>query len=146
MTSRGAMLPSASSAGSLLAELRQAGVVLAVNGDRLHYSAPLGVMTPEFLAAVKKHKPALLRLLVEREAAPTPPLLLAPSTPACDHNNAVVVLQVRDHGLICGPCWSRWVRGGMDWPRSGEVARTNPQLETSPQTSREPPAKPRSEQ
>ena len=73
MTSRGAMLPSASSAGSLLAELRQAGVVLAVNGDRLHYSAPLGVMTPEFLAAVKKHKPALLRLLVEREAAPTPP-------------------------------------------------------------------------
>ena len=104
----------------LLAELHQAGVELTVNGDRLHYSAPPGVMTPGLVIAVKQHKPALLRLLVARDTAPAPGPEPAPSTstPACGHNDAIAVLQVDDHGLICGPCWQRWVRGGMDWPES----------------------------
>ena len=47
----------------LLAELASAGVVLGVDGDRLTYDAPAGVMAPERLELVKSHKAELLGLV-----------------------------------------------------------------------------------
>src|SRR5262245_37809376 len=50
-------------------------IVLSVHGDRLHYQAPPGAMTPEVKTALATHKPALMRLLsaVESPAPPPPP-------------------------------------------------------------------------
>jgi hypothetical protein len=50
----------------LHALLDRLGIVLSVRGDRLHYQAPPGVMTPEVRTALADHKPALL-------ADPPPP-------------------------------------------------------------------------
>src|SRR4051794_40142734 len=52
---------------SLLAFLRQHGVQLTVQGDRLLVDAPAGVMTVDLRAALAEQKPALLRRLVECE-------------------------------------------------------------------------------
>ena len=90
-----------------------------VEGDQLRYQGPRGVLTPALLEAVKQHKPALLRLLVGRDAAPEPAPASAPDLPACGHNDAIAVLVVDGYGSICGACWSSWVRGGMDWPGGG---------------------------
>jgi hypothetical protein len=42
--------------------LSRAGVVLAVNGGKLIYDAPAGMMTPGFLEAMREHKTILLAL------------------------------------------------------------------------------------
>jgi hypothetical protein len=47
-----------------LSELRELldrlGIVLSVRGDRLHYQAPHGTMTPDLRATLAEHKAALL--------------------------------------------------------------------------------------
>ena len=182
---------------ALIASLRAAGVDMVPAGDNLRLQAPGGTLTPDLLAAVEQHKPALLQLLVandsgpgmasapphpqcpaaggpaqhfmatvnawppdtrelwseraaimqydgglSRDAAelaafnlisaspvpePDPAPAAAPtfSSPACGHDNAMVLLQVRDHGLICGACWSRWVAGNIAWPESTRRNHTN---------------------
>ncbi len=57
----------------LLTDLDRLGVKLSARGDRVHYRAPAGSMTSEIKAALAAHKPALLRLLADRPAAPAPP-------------------------------------------------------------------------
>ena len=51
------------SALTLLAQLRQAGVVLRCAPGVLRYKAPKGVMTPALLLQLTRHKDALLDLL-----------------------------------------------------------------------------------
>lgn len=48
---------------SLLRELTRRGVRLEPRGDRLHVSAPMGVLTEELGFALSEHKQALLELL-----------------------------------------------------------------------------------
>ena len=50
------------SARELLSELRERGVELAPDGDRLRYR-PKEAVAPEFLVRLKAHKPQLLKLL-----------------------------------------------------------------------------------
>ena len=50
-------------AAKLLTDLRRAGVVLSVNGDRLAFDAPAGAMTPAVVATLKARKPELLAVL-----------------------------------------------------------------------------------
>ena len=126
---------------ALLASLQAAGVDLVPSGDNLRLRAPEGALTADLLGAVKQHKPALLRLLAEKGAAPAPGALSEPSTPACGHDDAIAVLQVRGYGTLCGRCWSRWRVGGMDWPGTSGSTPT----ETSPSTRRQSPAQPRRE-
>jgi hypothetical protein len=57
----------------LHALLDRLGIVLSVRGDRLHWAAPPGAMTPEIKAALAAHKPALLRLLDDRLGEQAPP-------------------------------------------------------------------------
>ncbi len=52
------------SAAALVAELRSAGVVLAVEGERLRVNAPRGVLTPEQRAAIATEKDAVMALLM----------------------------------------------------------------------------------
>jgi hypothetical protein len=52
--------------------LDRLGVKLSARGDRLHFQAPAGALTPEIKAALVLHKPALLARL-EKEASPTRP-------------------------------------------------------------------------
>ncbi len=52
-------------ARQLLAELEQAGVILAPRGDRLHVDAPKGVVSDEIRHQMVRHKPELLRLVQE---------------------------------------------------------------------------------
>ncbi len=54
---------------TLLADLQARGVRLYLAGDELRYKAKPGVMTPDLAAVIKPHKPALLALLREEEAA-----------------------------------------------------------------------------
>ena len=100
----------------LLASLHAAGVEVVQAHDNLRLRGPEGALTPDLLAAVKQHKPALLRLLVDREAHPGSATAPAPDRPACGHADAIVVMYVDGYGTLCGACWTRWVRGGMDWP------------------------------
>lgn len=54
------------SAQELLADLETAGVRLTVRGDFLSFTAAKGVLTPERMAAMKRHKQDLIRLLAAR--------------------------------------------------------------------------------
>ena len=56
-------------ASDLLGWLRDRGVTFTTAGGQLEYDAPLGVMTPEVLAAVRAAKPELLDLLLVEEMA-----------------------------------------------------------------------------
>jgi hypothetical protein len=47
---------------TLIECLSRTGVTLAVNGGKLTYDAPAGMMTPRFLDAMREHKPILLAL------------------------------------------------------------------------------------
>ena len=53
------------SAKVIIAELSARGIVLTATGDRLTYRAPEGVVTPQVLATLKAHKPALLAWLAQ---------------------------------------------------------------------------------
>ena len=66
------------SAIELLSELRHLDVRLWLDGDRLRYRAPQGVMTPERLARLSERKSEVIALLRGSEAATArPPLLPA---------------------------------------------------------------------
>ena len=45
---------------TLISDLRRRGVELTAEGDRLHYRAPRGVLSPELLADLRSHKPEIL--------------------------------------------------------------------------------------
>src|SRR5437762_13407508 len=50
-------------AAALLAYLERLGVRVAIDGARLRLDAPAGTLTPDLLATLAAHKPALLGLL-----------------------------------------------------------------------------------
>lgn len=56
-------------AEELTREVRRAGVVLKINGDRLSVDAPKGTLTDSVVHALKENKPAILALLAAEEAA-----------------------------------------------------------------------------
>ncbi len=56
-------------AAEVLANLCAQGVSLELAGDQLRCRADAGVLTPDLAAAIKPHKPALIALLREEEAA-----------------------------------------------------------------------------
>jgi hypothetical protein len=56
------------SAVDLLHELRQRGVVLAADGDRLRYGAASGVLTPELRQALVEQKADIIALLTAEQA------------------------------------------------------------------------------
>ena len=58
--------------GQVLAVLKSRGVVLEPQGDRLHYRAPRGILTPELRQALAEHKAEIMALLRR------PRLVLAP--------------------------------------------------------------------
>ena len=57
----------------LHALLGRLGVELTARGDRLHYKAPAGALTPEVKAALATHKPALLARLADPPWSPRRP-------------------------------------------------------------------------
>lgn len=56
----------------LLETLRAEGVDLAPDGDRLHYRAPAGAMTPELLKDLAANKAEVLKLLREEAGLAKP--------------------------------------------------------------------------
>ncbi len=54
---------------ALLTDLQARSVRLYLAGDELRYKAKAGTMTPDLAATIKPHKPALIALLQEEEAA-----------------------------------------------------------------------------
>jgi hypothetical protein len=53
--------------------LERLGVELSASGERLHYKAPAGALTPEVKAALATHKPALLARLADPPWSPRRP-------------------------------------------------------------------------
>jgi hypothetical protein len=53
-------------ASDLLVFIRSLGIELQVDGDKLHYHAPRGTMTPELRATIVEHKAALIEMLRSR--------------------------------------------------------------------------------
>lgn len=88
----------------LLAELRGLGVVLRIDGDRLAYDAPAGVITDEILARVRDDRDGLLMLLrgvlpnmgIDAEQMPSP----SERCPWC----GPVRLLDHSRGLQCDRC------------------------------------------
>ncbi len=56
------------SAAALLDGLRRRGVRLRVDGDRLRWRAPVGVMTDADLSALRHSKPEVLAIIREQDA------------------------------------------------------------------------------
>ena len=52
---------------SLVADFRRRGVELTAEGDRLHYRAPRGVLSPELIDSLRSHKRQLLAELTQCE-------------------------------------------------------------------------------
>jgi hypothetical protein len=50
-------------AEEILSYVRQKGVVLIPDGDRIKYKAPSGVMTPKLIETIRTHKQAILGAL-----------------------------------------------------------------------------------
>ena len=48
---------------ALIAKLEQRGVDLEIDGDRLCWTAPTGVMTSDMVEAVRRHKPEIVAML-----------------------------------------------------------------------------------
>ena len=53
---------------TLIDGLHRRGVRLHVNGDKLRWVAPVGVMTDADLFALREHKPEVLAILSEQDA------------------------------------------------------------------------------
>ena len=61
-----------SDAAILFADCRNAGVLLWIDGDQLHYDAPAGEVADDLLRRLRSHKDGLMGLVRENE---TPPLV-----------------------------------------------------------------------
>ena len=60
-------------AAQILSYVRQKGVVLIPNGDRINYKAPSGIMTPELAETIRTYRQAILSILTQdRESESTP--------------------------------------------------------------------------
>ena len=55
-------------AETLIDGLHRRGVRLRIDGDRLRWVAPVGVMTEADLSALRQHKPEVLAILREQDA------------------------------------------------------------------------------
>jgi len=84
-------------AGKILRELNDLGVRLDIKGKKVHYDAPLGVMTPERLDQLRAVKPHL----VEWQAEPITHRKAAPDR-QCTRCRALEARGVRV--LLCGKC------------------------------------------
>ena len=51
------------SATALLPDLKKRGVELSIDGDRLRWRAPRGIMTAETVETLRRHKPAIIESL-----------------------------------------------------------------------------------
>ena len=49
----------------ILSYIRQRGVVLIPDGDRIKYKAPFGIMTPDLAETIRSHKQAILGALTK---------------------------------------------------------------------------------
>lgn len=109
---------------TLLGDLRSADVHLRIDGDRLAFDAPAGVMTADLLARVRVDRAGLMAILSRAAdpaavARPTPddpaPIDRAPAIrcPACGG----IDLTDDPGGLRCGSCralsWAVTAEGGL---------------------------------
>lgn len=92
----------------LLMRVREAGVQLEARGDRLAWSAPTGVMTPEFAATLKAAKPRLLAALQGD------PHGWMPLAPVQEHLYAAERLRPGRHDLNVPA--AMWIDGEVDLP------------------------------
>jgi thioesterase domain-containing protein len=76
-----------STAKEFLSQLQRLDVRLWIAGDRLRYSAPTGVVTPELLGKLKEHKQELMALL------PTPTQVLQSATRTVRPDSPLVIIQ-----------------------------------------------------
>jgi len=85
---------------TLLAELKRLGVVLTAEGDKLKYKAPAGVFTDDLRAAIRAHKPELLRLLTACRAEPP----VIQFWPCANPAHVLYWRPAMDDRLICQKC------------------------------------------
>ena len=88
----------------ILSYVRQKGVVLIPNGDRINYKAPLGIMTPELAETIRNHKKAILGVLTQDRKSES-----APSTAQSGDNR----------NISPGNCESCPASGFWDWKGPG---------------------------
>ena len=50
-------------AEQVLSFVSQKGIILTADGDQINYKAPTGVMTPDIVEIIRKHKPGILGIL-----------------------------------------------------------------------------------
>lgn len=53
----------------ILSYVRQKGIVLIPDGDRINYKAPSGIMTPDLVETIRTHKHAILGALSQGDKA-----------------------------------------------------------------------------
>ena len=100
--------------GQVLAVLKSRGVVLEPHGDKLHFRAPIGVLTPELRQAVVENKAEILAHLHDCTAGPDLPFPIGyAGLPRAQVEAAEVVM---DKWGITDPIMRKynvlsWVRG-----------------------------------
>ena len=88
----------------ILSYVRQKGIVLIPDGDRINYKAPSGIMTPDLAEIIRTHKQAILGILTQNYEIEVTPSYAQP----CDNRNI----------LPC-ECESCPAAGYWDWKGPG---------------------------
>jgi len=104
-----------SNARELLAELQALGVTLWVEQERLRYRAPKGVLDPDRLDAMRRHKAELLTLLNDDLFAPIPALPAQEHYELSDAQRRLWVLAQMEAGSAAYNIpLHQWLEGELD--------------------------------
>ncbi len=121
-------------AAALVAELRRAGAVLTVEGERLRVNAPRGALTPERSAVIAAEKGTLMAFLVaEADALTLDRLDVALSDdgaepeppPAADPSLAQTVANARALDPSERAVWREEIVAGLRWAEAGHAPDPN---------------------
>ncbi len=74
----------------LIADLRARGVVLEPEGDKLHVTAPVGVLTDEIKSRLAERKAELIALIRRDSVIPLIQAEITGEVTACEHCNGAV--------------------------------------------------------
>ena len=89
----------------ILSYVRQKGIVLIPDGDRINYKAPSGIMTPDLAETIRTHKQTILGILNQSREIEATPSYAQP----CDNRN-----------ILPGECESCPAAGYWDWKGPGK--------------------------
>ena len=101
---------------NVLEELTQQGITVRAKGEKLALSAPKGVITPEVVCKVAKHKAEVMAMLTSGRTLLRPPSPAIPPPPANPRAEAEEISRrVTEHGICL--IWAETVKDFLAFVR-----------------------------